>query len=190
MPKDKTRGFTSIRTENGDKRSIKEIRKLVLRLLNLFISNVDKLSVGYDFHVDSFKGIINGNLSGLFTDSGILGMLEASDLDRIDEVYPFIGEIIDRCCVETTKAPVTIVFTIYVNLLNDIYYRINTPPGCTYEDFGRFDYIILEFKTIGKIGFERYQKSGMGTSKWHLLDHLLTDLRRTGGASVDGCTTE
>lgn len=40
---------------------------------------------------------------GVFTDSVMLGMLEESDLDRIDEVYPFMGAEIDRCCGETTK---------------------------------------------------------------------------------------
>ena len=130
--------------------------------------------------MDFSKGIINENLSGFFTDSGILGMLEASDLDRIDEVSPFLGAIIDRCCGETKNAPVTTVFTLYVNLLNEIHCRGRT-PGWTDEDLGRLDRSIRDFKTIGKSVFHRYQKSGMGTSKWHLLDHLCVDFRRTGG---------
>lgn len=177
--KDETRFSTSIRTTNVDNQSFKANRKLVIWLLNLFISNIEKTFVGHDFHVDFSKGIINANISGLFTESGILGVLEASDLNRIDEVAPGLGATIDRYCRETTQEPVTTVFTIYFNLLNYIY-CLRSTPWWTDEYLRKLDHIILEFKTISKILFERYQNSGMKTSKWNLLDQLSTEFRRTG----------
>lgn len=52
----------------------------------------------------------------LFTEAGLLGMLEESDYDSVDMVSPFLGSIIHPCRGEVDYAPVTTTFTNYVDV--------------------------------------------------------------------------
>lgn len=45
--------------------------------------------------------------------------------------------------------------------------------------------------TLEHFVFEKYQPSGMGIQKWHLLDHMTVAIRKTGGIEfLHGCLYE
>lgn len=54
-------------------------------------------------------------------------VLEAADYNEIDQVFPFFGEIIDSHCGNSTSASLTEVCTAYVDLVNRIYRRFQSP---------------------------------------------------------------
>ena len=96
--------------------------------MNNFLREVETSSPGYDLHVDFSKGFTGERLSDLFMDDGLIGMLEAADIKTVDMLSPFLGALIDTYCGEFDKAPVTTVFTQYVDLV-DVVYRRNQVPG-------------------------------------------------------------
>lgn len=107
-------------------------------------------------------------------------MLEAKDYDSVDMVSPFLGSIIDYCCGTAYHAPVTKAFTMYVDMVAFITRRFRT-PGWTEDELTELDYDIKAFKSHSCSVFSSYQASGMGTSKWHSLDHVVESLRHVGG---------
>ena len=180
MLSDSSRFSSSLLTGNGDKRPFNTIRRTVLRAMNCFLSDVDRSSPGFNLRVDFSRRCSGGTLSGLFTETGLVGMLEGADFNSVDMVSPFLGSIIDRCCDNILIAPVTTVFTKYVELVNFIG-RVDCTPGWTQSDLHKLKTDICSFKDVGRSTFGAYQPSGMGTPKWHMLDHLPSDLERTGG---------
>lgn len=55
-------------------------------------------------------------------------VVEAVNLDSIDVVSPTMGEIVEMCCGLQEEAPVTTVFTMFVDLVNCMFRR-NQRPG-------------------------------------------------------------
>lgn len=60
-------------------RTFKQVRNTVLHEQYYFLRTVGETSEGYAFHVDFAKGECGGRLTGLFTETGVAGMLKASD---------------------------------------------------------------------------------------------------------------
>jgi len=73
------------------------VRRKILFCLNKFLREVEKGSAGMGLQVDFSKGECGGRLSGIFMETGILGMLETKDYNALDTVSPFIGYIIEAC---------------------------------------------------------------------------------------------
>lgn len=69
-------------------------------------------SVGYGLTVQFSKNC-ETNCNGIFTESGLIEMLQASDVESLDKVSPFVGAITDRSCEQSTTSPVTKVCTNY-----------------------------------------------------------------------------
>ena len=86
----------------------------------------------------------------------------------------------DRVCGECDTCPVTKTFTAYVDVMN----KVCGHNGREIWKSGEISSLkeeIKEFKRIGLSTFRFYQKSGMGTVKWNLLDHIPDDIVRNGG---------
>lgn len=49
-------------------------------------------------------------LGAFFTENGILGIVEATDFESVGLVSPFLGEIVDTLCGDSSTATVTKVF--------------------------------------------------------------------------------
>lgn len=47
--------------------------------------------------------------AGFFTENGVIGMLEASDLESSQNFSLFLWAIVDQCFKESGKAPITII---------------------------------------------------------------------------------
>jgi len=117
---------------------------------------------------------------GFFTESRILGMLEASECDAVDMVSPFMEAILDMCSGTSNNSLVTLCYKVYVDMTDFIFRRHRT-LGWTDSEFQELSDIISQFKNVCRETFENYQHSRMGTTKWYGLDHLAQDLREVGG---------
>lgn len=59
----------------------------------------------------------NGHMNGLFTETGIIRMLEASDHGARDKNLSFLCALVDSCCDTNETAYLTRVFTMYINMV-------------------------------------------------------------------------
>lgn len=75
---------------------------------------------------------------------------------------------------------ITKTFTKYVDLVNKIHRR-GTTPGSNEFELQDLSNDIKDFMGDVRSTFARYQASSMGTSKFHLLNHVVEDIRATGG---------
>ena len=171
------------RTVDRRMRSFPSIRPAILRQVNAFVDEVSRKSDGtpiglYIKNVDGRPG-----LNGMYTDEGLTGMLEAADIKKLDMISPFIGGIFDRVCGESETCPITTVFTEYVDVMNKVCGH-NGRDVWSGSDISQLRRDIKEFKRNGVRVFGSYQKSGMGTVKWHLLEHVADDIVRNGGLQL------
>lgn len=92
------------------------IRSHIVYQLNKFPKTVHNSSNGYGITVDYSKhcAITAG---GIFTESGLMVMLQASAMRLLDKLFPILVTIIDCCGDETTTALVTKLFTNYSDML-------------------------------------------------------------------------
>lgn len=172
---------TAMLTTAGQPKKFATIRVTVLKEMNAFLSRSQQSSQGYGLRLDFSSGS-GTQLQGLFADNGLCGMLEAKDYISVDQVSPFLGGIADRLCGESSAAPVTSVFTKYVDLYRFIGRR-HMAPSWTADDIEQLKEMIAVLKEEGTKLFQHHQASGMATVKWHLLDHIPADICRLGGIS-------
>ena len=95
-------------------------------------------------------------------------------------VFPFIAAFIDMCCGETDSCPLTKVCSQYTELMT-FGLKLGSTSGWTELELRKLQRNIHHFKTIAREVFGEYHTSDMGTRKSHLLDHLVSDIRRVGG---------
>lgn len=104
-------------------------------------------------------------------------MLQAKDFKIVDQLSTLLGEMMDWYCNDSEDALITKVFVQYVDLL-----RICVATGsglCVWDEL-RQNYVnsaIKRFKEMGVKITGDYQKSGIGTLKGHMLDHIIEKLR-------------
>lgn len=116
----------------------------------------------------------------IFQETGLIGMLEASDYYVLDSVSTFIGAFLDVCCGSLESADMTKSYTRNVDLVSCIYRR-DEEPGRDYKRLTKLKQMICMFKNHSRRVLENCQSSRTGTWKWYWLDHFPDDLRHTGG---------
>lgn len=174
--------------ENG--KTFSFIRNSVLRQMNGFLEDVFSNHEGIRINCTIRKADGKPGLNGMFKEDGIAGMVEAKIFKEMDKVSPFLGSIIDRACGEEMVAPVTKIFTMYVEIVN-MFCRNEGVEKWDREQLNRAGEKVAEFKTLGYKYFGEYQKSEMCTEKWHSLDHLKMDAEEMNGLSeVSGSSYE
>ena len=178
--RDEKRFTSNITKKDGTARSFSQVRKKILHTVNRFLQEVEQTSKGHGIHVDYSKGVVGPRLNGFFTENGIIGMLEGKDYEAMDIVSPFLGAILDMCCGEQDNAPITRTYTKYSEILNFVN-RSWLLPGWDDASLRKLKSMIKSFKEVARMTFEKYQVSGMGTTKFHSLDHLVDDLKVMGG---------
>lgn len=62
----------------------------------MFLTECQKKLIGTGIWVDFKKPGKSNRFTGLFTETGMTGMLEAADFDSVDMVSPFLGAIVDE----------------------------------------------------------------------------------------------
>ncbi len=176
--------LTSAMTKKlGAQQQISKMRLRILRQMNKLIdsvtSNSNGLRIGSSLRRDDGKS----NLNGFFNDDGISGMMEGSVFKQIDRISPFLAALVDRCCDEHDNCPTTRVFCDYVELLHKFDDFSSLNPG-SLSILSQLHKSIQSFKSHAVNVFGKYQKSTMGTLKWHLLDHICEDMNRLGSMIV------
>lgn len=126
------------------------------------------------------------SLNGLFSDEGIIGMLEGKHYKNIETFMPFIGAICDRFLnsqQNNSTLSVSKLFTIYIDMLHMIY-RVGKDKYWTTRDIKQLETQIALYKVSTVNVFKSYQRSEMKLMKFHLLDHLVEDIKVLGSLSI------
>lgn len=129
--KDEKRYSSAMSTKSNAIRSFFSIRNTVLRSLKLFLSEVEVIAVGFGVHVNFGKAVVNGRLSELFAETGLMEMLEASDFEAVDIVSPLLGAIVYRFCGLVEEVYVTTVFKKYEYLTSFLFRKKRIHGGVT-----------------------------------------------------------
>jgi hypothetical protein len=125
-------------------------------------------------------------LDSLWTKTGLVGMLQAKDMRSVTTVLPFVAALVDRMCGEEAVAPTTRVFVAYTNLCHKkTGCYVEGDSGSTLDGFtmaflDKLANDIASFKSQAVNIYGKYQRPGMGTNKFHLLDHVVEDVMRLG----------
>ncbi len=96
------------------------IRKSILRQLNAFLDSVSTNTDGIRVFGKLRSSGGKTGLNGLFKEEGLSGMVEASLMEKVDKVSPFMGALIDRACGEHTHCPLTKIYTQYKNISDKV----------------------------------------------------------------------
>jgi hypothetical protein len=176
MLKDATLLTTELLNAKGSARKLKSARVDILKKCNAFKAGQYSPCVGLNF--DFSKAGTNEVLSGLLTATGIAAMLEAKDLAGVDQVMPFVFALLDRLCGTTAAAPNT-TLCIYQDMVATATSRFSE-PGLTIAELEALSEQISQFKAKAIEVFGRYQRSGMAFLKFHVLQHLVEDIRECG----------
>lgn len=83
----------------------------------------------------------------------------------------------DRLCGETLQSPTTKVMVMYSDLVKSAF-RQGKDPGHSSEDLSNLEQDISDFKNFSQSLYGPYQTSEMRSVKFHLLDHLVDDVKR------------
>ena len=175
--RDETLQTFVLRLKNGQARTFGSVRSLILSGVNHILRGIQEDSPMPNLRVDYSVSTKSWRYNGIFLEDGLVGLLQAKDFQSLDMVFPIVGGFIDRCCGEVSDCPNTRVFTKYSDVLNFVFRR-RLKLGWVEEELEELDEMIRDFKSTAVEVFGPYQKSNMGTLKFHLLDHLVEDLGR------------
>lgn len=110
----------------------------------------------------------------------LIGLLEVSDFDNVNQVSPPLVSVLAVLYGNESSAEVTAVFTVYVGFITFLFSR-QVKSFWTTETLSKLKEKIKEFKNTKKNVFENYQLSNEGTEMWHMLDHIVENIREVGG---------
>lgn len=127
-----------------------------------------------------FKRWICTLLFVLFTQSGLICMLEAADLDKVDQVLPNLGAIVDVICKTEESADIARLYTSYCDLHHIIFGRYRNLLWSD-SDLQIWGKNICLFNELGTRIFGSYQVSAIMTPKGHLRDYLVESVVQVGG---------
>lgn len=108
-------------------------------------------------------------------ETSIIEMVEASSYEELDMLSTLIGLVVERLCgleyclIENT-------FTLSFDLLR-LGHRGEMIAGWTKIDLQTLPKNIDDFKSEACRYYANYRQSTMGSRKYHLLEHLIGDLR-------------
>jgi hypothetical protein len=124
------------------------------------------------------------NLDGLWTKNCLVGMLQAKDVRSVTTVLPFVAALVDRMCGEEVVAPTKrVVFSYFCHKITGCYVQGDsgsTLDGFTMACLDKLANDIAFFKSQAVNLYGKCERSGMGTNKFHLLDHFVEDVVRLG----------
>lgn len=174
---------SSVPLRSGTKRttSLKNVRMSILNGVNKMLSHIQSTSPARSMRIDFSKRDKGMNGNGLYNAEGkLIGMLEANDYKSIDKVSPFMGMYFDRCSDETDEAPTTSVFVQYVDIMQ-MAMSYDTCTSWTESRIQEIERRIRKFKNDTRELYGKFHPSSLSTEKFHMLDHIAQDLRRSGG---------
>ena len=168
---------------NSTATSFKNIRTSILRGCNTLLRYFENSHLMPGTRIDFSKKEASSQLNGFYTSTGLRGMLEGKDFKALDFVFPFIFAYVDTWLGYEDSAPLTKLHVSYTSLTNQIM-SDNYGNGWSTSDLTTLRHDISAFKINVTSVFQPHCETGLSTLKYHLLDHLVTDLERFGSIRV------
>lgn len=112
------RKTSALRTSNGSEKTYRFAKIFILQSLSQFLLNAIENLPGFQICVNLIKERGMGRLNGLFLETGLAGLFQDSDLERIDKVSPFLVAMASSFCGNSRKAEIRQVFSRYVDFLH------------------------------------------------------------------------
>lgn len=170
----------SLRSANGNERSFWSIETTVLSVLNLFLNCCAETLPGYRLKTYLSKEQGSQLVTGFFNENGPCRMLRALNFGFIDNLFPFLGGMVNSLCGPTETGETLMALIAFVDILNFLFRRHMSFEWCA-ESEQHFKRLVQFFKRITRAVFGRYQVSGILTQKWYALDHFCEAITDVGG---------
>jgi len=171
---------------NGTRKQKKVLssqRSNVLKAANAILAEIEKKYPATGIHVDFSKKEKTAQLNGFFLRDGVRGMLEGKNFRSIDLVFPFIASFIDRALGFQGNPVITTVKTMHTEVMVTCLHDFPR-KGVSEVDLQDFEKKIYNFKKTVMQFYGKYCEKGLFTLKFHLLDHMVEDMRKFGTLSV------
>lgn len=168
-----------VRYINASGKATTSIRSKKIPLLaacNTLLRLIERDSGIAQLHVDFSTKDMSSALNGIFLQTGLRGMLEGKDYRALDHVFPFVAAFIDNV-TQSQDGTVTKIHMAYSELIQELE-NIDRVTGITDKIIQNVTHKIENFKEMTQSFFQQYVETGLLTLKFHLLDHLSTDLSR------------
>lgn len=124
------------------------------------------------------KGECTHNLSGLFSEHELVGILEASDYEELDQSSPFLVATADLFCGNKATVSITTVDKLFANILF-LLHRKDVLPCWTDENLEKFIRKIESFKMTATKLLPRFSSIRYGNEKRHMIGHIISALKVT-----------
>lgn len=147
--------------------------------LTAFLRETERILVGSGLRLDFSKGYDGSFIKDVFAENSFIGMLEATDLESIDQLSFFLGAITDIISKTWCSSEVRQLLTSSFDFLS-IMRRENIFQTWTTAKLSSSQLKIIAFIAIEKRIFEVYRASRMRTQKWRLDVHLVDATRHVG----------
>ena len=170
-------------TVNNKRRTYYSLRTPILRGLNTLLRFFQANSTLPGIRVDFSKNECTSQLNGIYTSTGLRGMLEGKDYKNLDSLFPFLYGYVDRWLGNAEDCHLTKLHTEYTDLQQSVM-TDNHGYGWTDKDIQNLRSSISDFKKHMVSSFQDSFPTDLGTLKFHLLDHLPDDLSRFGSTKV------
>ena len=164
-------------------RLFSSVKTAVLRGCNSILSEFQRYYIMPGMKVDLSKHEGSAQLNGIFLPTGLRGMVEGKDYRVLDIVFPFVFGYADIWLGSQDEAPLTRIHVFYTDLVNRLMSN-NHSRGWSAADMDELQNAVREFKKLLWCVFGPHCNNGLNTLKFHLLDHLVHDLKRFGSISV------
>ena len=164
---------------NNRMRKMSSLRSSILRGCNTILRFFQSHSFMPGTRIDFSKKDCSSQLNGIYTSTGLRGMLEGKDYKALDTVFPFVFAYVDIWLQQETEASLTSVHVNYTDLVQQIM-SDNNGLGWSEESLSSLEDRISSFKQEMSDLFHKASPTGIGTLKFHLLDHIVHDIRCFG----------
>lgn len=148
----------------------------ILSGCNTLLRAIERDSGVSGLHVDFSGKDASSCLNGIFLQTGLRGMLEGKDYRRLDTVFPFVAAFIDTVTGSET-GQLTKVHMLYTELLL-LLEKIDHSDGINDEIISTLSKKVNTLIQLTQTLFEPYVENGLFTLKFHILHHLVEDVKR------------
>ena len=162
--------------KNAKPSVIRSKKTSILSGCNTLLRAIERDSGVSGLHVDFSGKDASSRLNGIFLQTGLRGMLEGKDYRRLDTVFPFVAAFIDTVAGSET-GQLTKVHMLYTELLLQLE-KIDKSDGINDEIISTLSKKVNTFKQLTQTVFEPYVENGLFTLKFHMLHHLVEDVKR------------
>lgn len=111
----------TIKSGFGSNQNFKAVKLAILSAFNMFLTDRQIRILGTDVRVVLKIFGYSNQLTGLFTKSGLTGLLEEADYGPINKEFFSLVAIVDDCCCHDLSAASIDVCTKYVDRVGHIY---------------------------------------------------------------------